>query len=346
MMKPQRIILDKQTTQAVKGIAILMMIFHHCFGFASYWLDTPALSGAIVHVAGCFKLCVAVFAFLSGFGFFVVGKRPYRNTLWKTGTFLSQYWFQLFFIFLPIAMTNYTFSPIKIFYNLFAINDNIILFAWYVFFYLIVLLTFPLYRNLLCGTFLRDLLVVVIGGYACVVVLYFSPREGNKLLSALMDCVTFYPAVGIGYITAKHDLFGKAEARIHNTISTSILILAAVLLLRSKISTVKGFIFDMFYAPLFVFAAVLLLRQIRWPWFSEMLRTFGRLSFHTWLFHSIFFSAYTAPVVQPLVNWSASMTVRFLLVTALSFGVAAIIDQLYTFLGRTFQKFKTEAANV
>lgn len=331
------LILDKQLSLAVKGLAIVMMLFHHCFGFPEYWLDEPDIPVAAFNIARNCKLCVAVFAFLSGFGFFVTGERPYRYTMKKVMGFLSHYWLQLFLIFLPIALVNYQFSPIKLFYNLFAVYDNIIVFAWYVFFYTVVLLTFPFYRRLLNGSLLTDLLIVVGGGYACVVILYFLPWESRILLSALMDSAVYYPVIGIGYITAKYDLFSKAAERMKHTLPGAVLILLGVVLLRGQISTVKGFSFDVFYAPLFVFAAALLLDRMKnWPLY-KVFCLLGKLSFDAWLFHSLFFSAYTAPVVQPLVNWPSSVPVRFLLVAAFSFCAAATIGQLYALLGRIFR---------
>ncbi len=63
----------KKDTALVKGVAILMMLFHHCFEskkrFADYTLNFfPLTEGQTVLIATFCKICVALFVFLSGYG--------------------------------------------------------------------------------------------------------------------------------------------------------------------------------------------------------------------------------------------------------------------------------------
>lgn len=63
----------KKDTALVKGAAILMMLFHHCFEsksrYAGYTLNFfPLTEGYTVMIATFFKICVALFVFLSGYG--------------------------------------------------------------------------------------------------------------------------------------------------------------------------------------------------------------------------------------------------------------------------------------
>lgn len=64
---------SKQDTALVKGVAILMMLAHHCFEspyrYAGYELNFfPFTESQTVEIASFFKICVALFAFLSGYG--------------------------------------------------------------------------------------------------------------------------------------------------------------------------------------------------------------------------------------------------------------------------------------
>lgn len=64
---------SKQDTALVKGVAILMMLFHHCFEssyrYAGYELNFfPFTESQTVEIASFFKICVALFVFLSGYG--------------------------------------------------------------------------------------------------------------------------------------------------------------------------------------------------------------------------------------------------------------------------------------
>lgn len=65
----------KTEAQMIAGVAIVMMLVHHFFGFADYrldgnWVYEPIKIGGISLeriIASAGKLCVAIFAFSSGY---------------------------------------------------------------------------------------------------------------------------------------------------------------------------------------------------------------------------------------------------------------------------------------
>ena len=118
---------SREMSLTVKGVAILMMLAHHCFAFPDYWLDGFAVDGIPMLLFDNFKICVAVFAFITGYGFYVGKESKYKDNLGKVLRFLGQYWLQLFLIFLPVASVYFEFSAKGILYNLIALHDNIIL---------------------------------------------------------------------------------------------------------------------------------------------------------------------------------------------------------------------------
>ncbi|MCC8128701.1 MAG: acyltransferase [Clostridiales bacterium] len=65
--------MSKNESQALKGIAIIMMLFHHCFAFPSryegYQIVTFLLSEETLNTLASFcKITVGIFAFVSGYG--------------------------------------------------------------------------------------------------------------------------------------------------------------------------------------------------------------------------------------------------------------------------------------
>ena len=63
----------KDNTLALKGIAILMMMFHHCFRvtdlFKNYEVSFfPFNQNFVVQMSDTFKICVSIFAFITGYG--------------------------------------------------------------------------------------------------------------------------------------------------------------------------------------------------------------------------------------------------------------------------------------
>lgn len=68
-----KITFSKKDTLVVKGIAIIMMLFHHCFTSADRYsghdiVFSPLGEAFTVEIASFFKICVAIFVFISGYG--------------------------------------------------------------------------------------------------------------------------------------------------------------------------------------------------------------------------------------------------------------------------------------
>lgn len=91
---------EKKDTMAMKGIAILLMLFHHCFLNEERWATVPFEKLAyqskieyfpitfvpfsketIVYLASFSKICVAIFVFLTGYGMAAsyLGKKKTHN---------------------------------------------------------------------------------------------------------------------------------------------------------------------------------------------------------------------------------------------------------------------------
>lgn len=95
---------SKQNSLAIKGVAIMMMLWHHCFlsgRFENYTISFwPLSQSQVVNIADFFIICVSLFAFVSGYGLFLsfqVCKKQHRGvTQWlreKLVRTLSGYWF-------------------------------------------------------------------------------------------------------------------------------------------------------------------------------------------------------------------------------------------------------------
>ena len=79
--------LKKEDSMALKGIAVLMLVFHHCYRtaakFEQYDVAFCGLSASqVITAAEICKICVAIFAFVSGYGLmygYIIDKKK-RNT--------------------------------------------------------------------------------------------------------------------------------------------------------------------------------------------------------------------------------------------------------------------------
>lgn len=80
MEKERLITFSKNDSLAVKGIAIIMMIFHHCFieipVLDQYGVSFGSLSREkVVWLCLWLKICVSLFAFVSGYGLYTSYKK-------------------------------------------------------------------------------------------------------------------------------------------------------------------------------------------------------------------------------------------------------------------------------
>lgn len=109
---------SKYDSQALKGIAILLMLFHHCYRtidkFGDFAVNTYPLSQSQLIVLGQYaKVCVSLFAFISGFGLYESYKRKksdlndnkwVKNHLFST---LSGFWLIAVIAYLVVFVVKY-----------------------------------------------------------------------------------------------------------------------------------------------------------------------------------------------------------------------------------------------
>lgn len=208
---------------------------------------------------------------------------------------------------------------------MFALKDQLIIFSWYVYFYLFVLILMPFVHKLLDKGLFISLAITIIGGYAVTIVLYFISQNGNYLLKDLLDCSTYFPTVCIGYICGKYYIFEKANRILKHPI-ISIVIAISVLLARMYLYAIKGFLFDIIYAPLFCFAMSNLLMHSKHT--AIPLKWLGTVSSEMWFLHSLFFWSYSREVLQKIfVIPSRFVTLLIILTTTFlcSFGYHLIV---------------------
>ena len=91
--------MNKKTTQMIKCIAILIMIMYH-FVVVPF-SELPYL---VTLFGDACKICVAIYAVLSGYGYFFAREKTVRYGLKKIWGLLHIYWLSLFKILIPSAM--------------------------------------------------------------------------------------------------------------------------------------------------------------------------------------------------------------------------------------------------
>ncbi len=301
--------MDRTMTEALKGAAIVLMVIHHCFGFPNWYLDGISYAhwtflGQSLDQWICVptKICVALFAFLSGWLYERKGSFSFRYSWKKILALLQAYWLQLFLCFLPLSIALGTYRPNmwSLWENLWAIRDNIVLFAWYVYFYIFAMLLLPLIRRYCMGrgkcmdAFL-PLVLCVAARYAVQTL----PIE-QYLLDALDNCLRYFPCLLSGIWFRRYgyprrwELFCAKQKTVF-----FVFFLAVIYLAKKEVPQIGMLNLEIIYAPFAVFALVCLFSACR-ERSRAIWRFLGRYSLQIWFFHSIFFSPYTAILTQKI----------------------------------------------
>lgn len=105
----ERIGMSKKDTAVLKGLAAIIMVFHHCFRtesvFQNYTINfAPFTQDFIVAICAAFKLCVPIYVFISGYGLTLNLKKLHEDyvlssrelTRWYVGRYIrlmAGYWF-------------------------------------------------------------------------------------------------------------------------------------------------------------------------------------------------------------------------------------------------------------
>lgn len=101
---------DRTDTKAVKGIAVILMLFHHLaaypdrapVGFAGFGAEF-AEGGTFQALAMAANLCVSIFFFLGGYGLFLRWKGSQFSIKQSVLDLYKAYW-KVFIVFVPIAV--------------------------------------------------------------------------------------------------------------------------------------------------------------------------------------------------------------------------------------------------
>ena len=116
-------VLTKDYSNMVKGMAVLMMIMHHLWGFPEKIPALP-LSNLEVQLGAAGKICVSIFMFISGYGLYYTFKQKGTIQVWhRVWNVYKRFW-QVFFIFVPIGFLflSKPFGILEFLQNLFCLK--------------------------------------------------------------------------------------------------------------------------------------------------------------------------------------------------------------------------------
>lgn len=335
----------KKHTEIAKGIAILLMVYHHLFviperiggnyvsllRFGSFDLENK--------IAVFAKLCVAIFLFLSGIGLYCSLEKEtsllamYRKTLKKLLRFMINYWI-IALLALPVGLATGFFQlDARTIFGLLTGNYAEINEWWFVCLYVLILLVAPLIVSVFQKNRLSRKVLAAVLLAAVFAAVWLFDRYGrlNPALTFIADYLHYLLSVfGVlafvaGVFCARFDLyrFFLLYSR-RATVLFNLLILAASVALRMiLIKDPNSMRLDFIIAPLFVFSSAALLYPMKR--LSAVPCFFSVHSTNIWLTHTLW-AYYFATDIVVLPRYS---TLIYLWLLALTLLTSIVINAIY-----------------
>ena len=317
----------KQHSAFIKGIAILLMIWHHAL-IPEFYVEPEQFmrSWGMIHLSMGGKFCVGIFTFIMGYGYACSNNHSLSYSLKHIWKLLKQYWILCLLIFFPLGilfgegeLTDWQ----TMVYNLAGLKFQYNCSSWFVLFYVFAMLAIiPLSRVTDEMPYLTLLLCIVIFGIAAT----FISSGKNIWCDALSRCCFYTPVLITGYVAAKMEWI----KRIPDMPSYMYLFLAClVLVVRCFVYSIKGFSADTILVPVFILTFVAYLNKagvVRW--IRRCFERLGQVSMYMWFLHAVFFSDYTRSIFQEQPVWINNPFVAFIITTVVSYICAELVSNI------------------
>lgn len=299
--------LTREHSGILYGMAILCMLDLHVFCMTESIKDWYLVFGMPEVYIGWFgKICLMLYAFISGYGmdrsgggknyktFWYVIKEDYRKVFRHLLGLYRKYWL-VFFLFVPYGMFLGVrqFSAGEFFLNFIGMKCTYNGEWWYLRTYVGIMLLFPflnyLFRSVLNTlSFLKVFLLITALG--SIVALYFTSNAFHAAAHFLFKVVNPYIAVifVLGYLTSYYKVYEKITT--DSTFLQAAVFLGCAAIRMYASGTTGSMAVDPFLAVPLVWALANLLEKVRYV--KRIMLFYGRLSVYMWLTHSFFLYYY------------------------------------------------------
>lgn len=309
----------KDKTAIIKGFAIVFMIILHCGGGQGWYNDVipafetyPGLEG----IFSTFKLCVGIFTFMVGYGYAFAKKKDWRYSLLHIKKLLIPFWTVLFVFTLPVILIKdqmcVSGGVNMLILNMLGVNSEWNWTSWFVAFFIYAMIVMPFIGRIIDKKPIVGASVMIILTYIAGVAIHelIPNYSANDWTQRLFDCMLTSPAMILGYLFAHEGYYGKIRVPEHwIMIVLSVLLVVMVFVLRYYLGSIAAFNLDFFYAPLFIFAVLVIFNLCKLPVLTKVLTAFGNVSVYMWFFHALFFTGVVRSVYQPFILISHSLWV-------------------------------------
>lgn len=334
-----------------------MMLWHHCFlagRFEKYQISFwPLMESQVVNIANFCKICVSLFAFVSGYGLYLTWQRAKKGQA-KTGHWiwerlvhtLAGYWFVLVLAWIictlldnrPYMIYGFEKSIFLGFWNMLIeflgltnlVGGKLLDGSWW---YISAAVSFVILLPLIDKSFQK------LGCFCTLGVVFLFPRMTSGYVSSVYFSM-FLPAFCIGAIFAGHDLFAvwdrfwdgwkKTGRHVMKFLTMSgVLVIAYKLYYHLPTKTWWDIKWSLFPLAVILFARDYL---FQFTPVEFVLALFGKHSANIWLLHNLIRHYYCESFVYGQGNFLLVISVLF----GISLGLSFVIEWLKKFIRYEF----------
>lgn len=297
---------DVEISQGIKGVALIIMVFHHLFGNLDWIVKTnsfvsiPMLDYCLeYYLAVPGKICISIYAFLSGYGLYASyssRKQKVGNVVKRVLTVMLNWWLIVLLCFFPLALVCGQRVDVKLLLgNLCLLNNSWCPFADYLLFYITAIITYPVIYRLL-HRWNKPLLFFIGTPLAGLVI-----RKAIDVIipEGIIHQLLYFYFLYIAYIVAGSCVCQSGIfQRIHNYLTgkkwnktwVKLLLLLCIVpvrwLLKNKL------FFDSFLATMAVCLLVEVFQGRQDTKLYKQLYFLGKHSTNIWFLHAIFFFSF------------------------------------------------------
>lgn len=323
--------ISKNDSEIIKCVAICLMVFHHLFAFpgriAVEYINVFDFSffhfETLLSYFG--RICISMFVFVSGYGmsklFFYDTNtsllEQYKRTIKKLWKFYTMYWI-IMLVTLPYGFIKgiYKFELISFIKNVIGLNCSYNAEWWYVWFYIKLLLLFPLIIRTVNWVMEKSKSISIILVLLLSVITIFFKQDFSYWIIIIFS-------IGI----VKYSLFDRLYNKIENQEFIPIIGSICCFFLRTYIPLNIDFIISIF----FCFFIVTIKKQLRTNnFFESVFEKIGNYSMYIWLIHSFLCYYYFQKFIYRFyISWMI-----FAICMLISFILSFCIDKIYIYINK------------
>lgn len=289
--------ISKEESVMLQAIAVMLMVFHHLFGFPER-IQVPyalVLDFEFLHIETILsywgRICISIFAFCSGYGLYKVGKEKlldgYKIVIKRLQKFYSRYW-MICLVFVPIgyALRVYKFNSLTLIKSLLGLSSSYNKEWWYVGTYLGLLLWYPVVFCLMTWIHKKTgKYSILISGIIWVVISIAYGLLEEKGFWCWFLCFT------MGMYAVQHNIFEMVYDNLQKMKAfkyiLTIICFAGIYVVRSILVGTCNY--DYIFTPIVIFCILVILKcKICLRFTKKILSVVGKYSTYIWLIHTFF----------------------------------------------------------